>query len=227
MSDAWIYGEDGDLAGELARTLAELGFSPRRVNANGALVPSTGDPRDARRPALVVVAAAAREPAPGELLVRLRDHDELGDVPLLAVIDPEHLSSADAMSAAQELLVLPFGSEELEARVARARLQAHGVEQGEIVRAGSLELNLATYQVSIAGEPASFTYMEYELLKFLITHPNRVFSRESLLSAVWGYDYYGGARTVDVHVRRVRAKLGQEHAARLKTVRSVGYRFEL
>jgi len=95
------------------------------------------------------------------------------------------------------------------------------------VRVGSLELNLATYQVAIAGKPVSFTYMEYELLKFLVTHPGRSFSRESLLSAVWGYDYYGGARTVDVHVRRVRAKLGLEHAARIKTVRSVGYRFEL
>ena len=79
--------------------------------------------------------------------------------------------------------------------------------------------------MTIDGEPVDFTYMEYELLRFLVTHPNRVFSREALLSRVWGYDYYGGARTVDVHVRRVRAKLG-EHAARIKTVRSVGYRFE-
>jgi DNA-binding response OmpR family regulator len=68
--------------------------------------------------------------------------------------------------------------------------------------------------------------MEYELLRFLMTHPGRVFSREALLTRVWGYDYYGGIRTVDVHVRRVRAKLGQEYAARLKTVRGVGYRFE-
>jgi DNA-binding response OmpR family regulator len=69
--------------------------------------------------------------------------------------------------------------------------------------------------------------MEYELLRFLATHPNRVFTREALLTSVWGYDYFGGARTVDVHVRRVRAKLGTELAERLKTVRSVGYRFEV
>jgi DNA-binding response OmpR family regulator len=94
------------------------------------------------------------------------------------------------------------------------------------VRVGSLEMNLATYQVAIDSRPVDFTYMEYELLKFLVTHPRRVFSREALLSRVWGYDYYGGARTVDVHVRRVRAKLGSEHAARIKTVRSVGYRWE-
>ena len=67
--------------------------------------------------------------------------------------------------------------------------------------------------------------MEYELLKFLVTHPNRVFSREALLSSVWGYDYYGGARTVDVHVRRIRSKLGT-YAERIRTVRSVGYLFE-
>ena len=69
--------------------------------------------------------------------------------------------------------------------------------------------------------------MEYELLKFLITHPRRVFSREALLSRVWGYDFFGGVRTVDVHVRRVRAKLGSAHADKLATVRRVGYRFDL
>lgn len=148
-------------------------------------------------------------------------------MPLLAALDPEHLDCAGALGEVQELLVRPFARGELEARVARARRQVNRVEEGDVVRTGSLELNVATYQVSIAGEPVSFTYMEYELLRFLVTHPGRAFSRESLLSAVWGYDYYGGARTVDVHVRRVRAKLGQEHAARIKTVRSVGYRFEL
>ena len=69
--------------------------------------------------------------------------------------------------------------------------------------------------------------MEYELLRFLMSHPNRVFSREALLQRVWGYDYFGGARTVDVHIRRIRAKLGDEHADLVKTVRSVGYLFEL
>lgn len=227
MADAWIYTEDPGLASELTRGLAELGFSPRRVSVNGSLLPGGDDGAAARRPALVVVAAGAGEPAPGALVARLRDHEDLCEVPLVAALDPEHLASAGALGDAQELLVRPFSRGELEARVARARRQVNGVEDGEVVRVGSLELNVATYQVSIAGEPVSLTYMEYELLRFLVTHPGRAFSRESLLSAVWGYDYYGGARTVDVHVRRVRAKVGQEHAARIKTIRSVGYRFEL
>ena len=86
-------------------------------------------------------------------------------------------------------------------------------------------LNLETYQAAVGGTPLDLTYMEYELLKFLASHPGKVFTRETLLSRVWGYEYYGGARTVDVHVRRLRAKLGEEHANLIQTVRSVGYRF--
>ena len=77
----------------------------------------------------------------------------------------------------------------------------------------------------IEGKPLDLTYMEYELLKFLAAHPGKVFTRETLLNRVWGYDYYGGARTVDVHVRRLRAKLGEEHANLIQTIRSVGYSF--
>jgi DNA-binding response OmpR family regulator len=227
VSDAWIYTEDGELAGELSRVLAELGFSPRRVSADGSLLPSPDDPVRARPPALLLVGAGAGEPAPDELIARLSEHQELGGVPRVAALDEKHLEDVAKLGEVHELLVRPFARAEVEARVARARRSVNGIEAGEMVQVGSLEVNLATYQVSIAGQPIGFAYMEYELLKFLVTHPNRVFSRESLLTAVWGYDYYGGARTVDVHIRRIRAKLGQEHAARIKTVRSVGYRFEL
>ena len=214
------------LAGELARELAELGYSPRRVAVNGSLLPRGDDGSPPRTPELVVVAAGALDPAPDTLVARLRDDEDLGDVPMVAALDPEHLSCVLSLERAHELLVRPFAPGELEARVRRVRRESSGSGDGEVVRVGSLEMDLATYQVTIAGEPVSFAYMEYELLKFLVTHPGRVFSRESLLTAVWGYDYYGGARTVDVHIRRVRAKLGTEHAARIKTVRSVGYRFE-
>lgn len=226
MSDAWIYGEDADLSSELARELAELGYSPRRVAANGSLLPRDDEGSGPRAPDLVVVAAGAGDAAPDAIVARLRDDEHLAEVPLVAAVDPEHLGCALSLDRAQELLVRPFAPGELEARVRRARRDVNGVAE-EVVRAGSLEVNVATYQVAIDGRPVSFAYMEYELLKFLITHPGRVFSRESLLTAVWGYDYYGGARTVDVHIRRVRAKLGAEHSARIKTVRSVGYRFEL
>jgi len=95
----------------------------------------------------------------------------------------------------------------------------------DILEYGPLQVNLETYQAAVAGRVLDLTYMEYELLRFLAAHPAKVFTRETLLSRVWGYEYYGGARTVDVHIRRLRAKLGEEHAHLIQTVRSVGYRF--
>jgi DNA-binding response OmpR family regulator len=225
MQDAWIYTASRETAADLARLLAELGFSPRSLGRSDDLVPSSEN-GSVRAPALAVVVAGPGEPPPNDLCAALREREELADVPLLLALEPEHLASCSELESAHELLVRPFSPAELRARVSRARCSASGAEVGEAVRAGSLELNLVTYRVSIDGKSVGFTYMEYELLKFLMTHPARVFSREALLKRVWGYDYYGGARTVDVHIRRLRAKLGSEHAARIKTVRSVGYLFE-
>ena len=119
----------------------------------------------------------------------------------------------------------PFHPRELEARL-RHLFWRTGTGTGpELIEYGDLVLNLETYQAAIDGQPLDLTYMEYELLKFLAQHPGKVFTRETLLSRVWGYEYYGGARTVDVHIRRLRAKLGEEHAGLIQTVRSVGYRF--
>ena len=116
-------------------------------------------------------------------------------------------------------------SQELEARLAHLFWRTGRGTRPELVEYGPLVLNLETYQAALPGRPLDLTYMEYELLKFLATHPGKVFTREVLLSRVWGYEYYGGARTVDVHIRRLRAKLGEEHANLISTVRSVGYRF--
>jgi DNA-binding response OmpR family regulator len=219
MGEAWIYG-DGAIDPELTRGLAELGFAPRKVAANGSLRPQGDGGAPARPPDLALVLGDL------ELCARLEVDEDLGDVPLVIAVEGDELEEGGAVHEGHELIVLPLRPGELRARIARARRRLKGVSDDDAVRVGSLEINLATYQVAVAGRPVDFTYMEYELLKFLATHPGRVFSREALLSRVWGFDYYGGARTVDVHVRRVRAKLGAEHAGRIKTVRSVGYRFD-
>jgi DNA-binding response OmpR family regulator len=223
VAEAWIYVDaaaGGDVAVDAARLLAELGFAPRKVAANGSLRPQGDGGGPARPPELALVVGD-----PG-VCARLQSDEDLGDVPVVVAVVGDELDAGAPVHEGHELIVLPLRAGELRARIARARRRVHGVPDDDVVRVGSLEVNLATYQVAIAGRPIDFTYMEYELLKFLVTHPGRVFSREALLSRVWGFDYYGGARTVDVHVRRVRAKLGTEHAARIKTVRSVGYRFE-
>lgn len=120
----------------------------------------------------------------------------------------------------------PFHPSEFEARLRHLLWNTREVVvRADLVEYGDLLLNLETYQATIAKRPLDLTYMEYELLKFLAQNPGKVFTREMLLSRVWGYEYYGGARTVDVHIRRLRAKLGEEHANLIQTVRSVGYRF--
>ena len=124
-----------------------------------------------------------------------------------------------------DFCLTPFHPRELEARVKHLFFRAGRGTGPELIEYGELMLNLETYQAACAGRPLDLTYMEYELLKFLAAHPGKVFTRETLLSRVWGYEYYGGARTVDVHIRRLRAKLGEEHANLIQTVRSVGYRF--
>ena len=124
-----------------------------------------------------------------------------------------------------DFCLTPFHPVEVEARLRHLFHRGGGSLRPEMVEHSGLVLNLETYQASIAGRPLDLTYMEYELLKFLAQNAGKVFTREILLSRVWGYEYYGGARTVDVHVRRLRAKLGEEHANLIQTVRSVGYKF--
>ena len=156
-------------------------------------------------------------------VVRKRD---LPLEPLLLLVTADRLTDLELREDLfDDFCVTPFQPAELEARLKHLFWRTGRGTRPELVECGPLVLNLETYQASIGESPLDLTFMEYELLKFLATHPGRVFTRETLLSRVWGYEYYGGARTVDVHVRRLRAKLGEEHAGLIQTVRSVGYRF--
>jgi|TARA_B100000427_G_scaffold128926_1_gene107315 DNA-binding response OmpR family regulator len=145
--------------------------------------------------------------------------------PLLLMIRGNELAELDLRDELFDDFCLdPFHPRELEARVRHMLAASGGDLSGERIEYGPLVLDLETYEASVDSRPLDLTFMEYELLRFLAATPGRVFTREVLLSRVWGYEYYGGARTVDVHVRRLRAKLGEEYAALIQTVRSVGYR---
>jgi len=147
-------------------------------------------------------------------------------VPVLLLVTGAELAELELREDLfDDFCLSPFHPREVEARLRHLFWRTGRGARPEIVEYGDLVLNLETYQAGLAGSPLDLTYMEYELLKFFTTHPGKVFTREQLLSRVWGYEYYGGARTVDVHVRRLRAKLGEEHAGWIQTVRSVGYRF--
>ncbi|MCA1657559.1 MAG: response regulator transcription factor, partial [Actinobacteria bacterium] len=147
-------------------------------------------------------------------------------VPLLAVLTAGGLAAVSADWGVDDLLLDSAGPAEVEARLRLSvgRMTASG-EESSVVRAGELAIDPDTYTARLRGRPLDLTYKEFELLRFLAQHPGRVFTRGQLLQEVWGYDYFGGTRTVDVHVRRLRAKLGAEHEALIGTVRQVGYKF--
>ena len=143
-------------------------------------------------------------------------------IPVVLIVPGDRLMILEQETWPADFIVDTADPIELRMRVARAVGTRENPDQ---LVFEDLLLDLATYQATVGGSPVDLTYMEYELLRYFVENRARVWSREQILQNVWGYDYYGGARTVDVHVRRLRAKIGEERAHWITTVRSVGYRF--
>jgi DNA-binding response OmpR family regulator len=148
-------------------------------------------------------------------------------VPVLAIMTEGGLAAVTAEWGTDDVLLYTAGPAEVEARLRLAigRQASAAPATPDEIRSGDLSIDEATYTARLRARVLDLTFKEFELLKFLAQHPGRVFTRAHLLQEVWGYDYFGGTRTVDVHVRRLRAKLGPEHEALIGTVRNVGYRF--
>jgi DNA-binding response OmpR family regulator len=156
---------------------------------------------------------------------RVREIDRIAEevgLPVVVVATTDQMVLLESANGITDFLIEPVDPVEVRLRLMRLVRSESGED---IIRFKDLELNPLTYQALLGNDPMDMTFMEYELLRFLVGNPVRVWSREQLLSRVWGYEYYGGARTVDVHIRRLRAKLGEERSSWITTVRSVGYRF--
>jgi DNA-binding response OmpR family regulator len=161
---------------------------------------------------------------PGQAWSVLRELESRGvRAPVLLIVERDDLERYPWDEVADEFVYPGAPAGELRTRLAMLRRRAGASGDGTI-RLGPLSLDTDTYRVTASGRALDLTYKEFELLRFLASHPGRVFTRPALLREVWGYDFYGGTRTVDVHVRRLRAKLGPEHEQLIQTVRSVGYR---
>ena len=153
--------------------------------------------------------------------------DDRGNIPMLVLVDDDALASLHMPARSRSDFVCSGASEtELEVRVRRLLGEEEAFSVDDVLRIDNMTINLATYQVYLDDKPVDLTLMEYSLLSFLAMHPNRAYSREVLLHRVWGFEYCGGTRTVDVHIRRIRSKVGPQIAAHITTVRGVGYLFK-
>lgn len=175
----------------------------------------------ALQPEAVLIDAAEHPAQAWTVLQSLRERDPR--VPAVLVVERDTIERYPWHEVADEFLYPGAPVAEVRVRLAMLRRRA-GSGDGTVTRLGPLALDTETYRVTAGGRPLDLTYKEFELLRFLASSPGRVYTRPALLREVWGYDFYGGTRTVDVHVRRLRAKLGPEHEHLIETVRGVGYR---
>jgi len=202
----------------LTAGLLAAGYQPVPVEDLSSI--ATRSPREGWAAAIVEVV----EDLGNGLAVAAKITAEL-DLPVLLVIDRTMTADVSAETGFVDFILSPIDRSELAVRLGRMHATPAAIGGNEVLRYRDLELNTATYQATVGGSPRDLTYMEYELLRFFVENRARVWSREQILAKVWGYDYFGGSRTVDVHVRRLRAKLGEERSSWITTVRSVGYRF--
>jgi DNA-binding response OmpR family regulator len=224
LSNVLLLTATRESAAEILPSLSLLDHAVRIGPASGeAFLSATFDAPQAARPDAVLVDGRRDLVRVKELLRQITGNR----TPVLVVISEGAWAAVSPDWGADDVILNTAGPGEVEARIRIAVGRASGQPgpAAEEVRSGELVIDEATYSARIRGAALDLTFKEFELLKFLAQHPRRVFSRSQLLQEVWGYDYFGGTRTVDVHVRRLRAKLGPENEALIGTVRNVGYKF--
>lgn len=204
-----------------SQILPALGLLPHQVRA----VPADAAALLTAQPADVILVDGRSDLVGARGLCRVLRATGAG-IPVVVILAEGGLAVVSADWGADDFLLVDTSPAEVEARL---RMVVHRVgdlheDREAQIRHGDLEIAEQTYTASVRGRSLDLTFKEFELLKYLAQHPGRVFTRAQLLQEVWGYDYFGGTRTVDVHVRRLRAKLGPEHEALIGTVRNVGYR---
>lgn len=202
-----------------AEVLPALGLLGHQVRSLPAEVSAVVD-----APAVDVVLVDARtELAAARTLCRLLSGAV--EAPVVAIVSEGGLVAVNSEWGILELLMPAIGPAELDARLRLLSAHLASAEtERTVLQLGDLVIDEETYVARLKGRPLDLTYKEFELLKYLVQHTGRVFTREQLLHEVWGYDFFGGTRTVDVHVRRLRAKLGSENESLIGTVRNVGYK---
>ncbi len=177
-----------------------------------------------RPPTLVVVDAGDELDRGHRALRRLASDAILGEVPTLVAVTLPRLPGLDFSLGADDFVLKPLVPAELYARLRQLDWRAAAFGTDEVIKVGALVIDVSGYEARVAGRPVELTRQEFELLRFLAQHRGKVWTRDQLLTKVWGYRYDGGSRTVDIHIRRLRAKLGAVAGGLIATVRNVGYK---
>jgi DNA-binding response OmpR family regulator len=203
--------------------VARLGPELERAGFSAPAIAPERLANDEVSPTADVVVLDLRDIPPAAFNILSATYAEEGVI-LIAMVAAEQLDRVTVDLPIDDFVLLGSPPEELARRIERTLWRKHGVDSENYVRCGALAIDLSNYRVTVDEEPLVMTFKEYELLRFLAMNAGRVFTREQLLNRVWGYDYFGGARTVDVHIRRIRAKIEIRGHAFIETVRNVGYR---
>ena len=218
----WCVEDDSSIRDIEVYALLSTGFEARGFEDGD----SFWEALQTGRPELVILDVMLPGKDGVELLRAMKASEELKDIPVIMATakgtEYDKIQSLDL--GADDYLVKPFGIMEMVSRVKAVLRRCQPRQKPEVLRAGGLELNMESHSVTAEGQRLSLTYKEFELLRLLMAHPDKVYTRDQLYEAVWGNDFLGETRTVDMHIRTLRQKLG-DHSVHIETVRNVGYKF--
>ena len=222
MFKVLIISTDAEKGRTIAGDLSEHNFACEHIPPDETVDEAIAD----RAPDLVILVLENPSSA-SSIIDIIRDLHRERPLPILALMPRDALQKGNELPfMVHDFVIEPCETEEISLRVEKALKETYAVESKDLIRIGNLVIDLARREVTLDGKILSLTFTEYELLVFLAANSGRVFSREALLNKIWGYDYYGGDRTVDVHIRRLRSKIEWGKQPFIETVRGTGYRFK-
>jgi two-component system alkaline phosphatase synthesis response regulator PhoP len=220
MTRVLIVARDNKTKTELSKSLAQYNLACSFTSYNNGVREAISN----ETPDVLLFEVDGQQPGPDtvELIRRIR---KLENLPVIALIPGEWLDRIDWNLDSDDFITSPYEAKELIIRINRILRKTVKNESSEQIKCDDMTIDLATCEVTVNGKTVELTFKEYELLKLLASNKGRVYTRETLLDKLWGYDYYGGDRTVDVHVRRLRSKIEDASHTYIETVRNIGYRF--
>lgn len=179
-----------------------------------------------RRPDVILLDFTSPKTFDAQAIYRAFKNDRfLKETPVFAILPEDGMRLLDNLSGIGDFIITPFNGVELVARLKALLKKVIPTDSKNLIKVGDLIIDVNKYEVTLNGSKVELTFKEYELLKFLASNRGRVYSRDQLLDKIWGYDYYGGTRTVDVHIRRLRSKIEDRKHTFIETIRNIGYKF--